>query len=194
MMFLLFGVFLLKESAKKALISFDSLIFKYVFAFVSDVGIYDRVVVQDVIKTMAQVQQLNRQSQRSFKVVVLMEAENLTKDAQHSLRRTMEKYASTCKLILCCESASRIIDPLRSRCMTIRVPAPTNAEVIIINPENNLVFFLFFLICQMRSCIELVCAKERLKLSELWMKLLVEKANGNVRRAICLLEGNVAQQ
>lgn len=58
-----------------------------------------------------------------------MEAENLTKDAQHALRRTMEKYASTCKIILCCESSSRIIDPLRSRCMIIRVPAPSDMEV-----------------------------------------------------------------
>lgn len=58
-----------------------------------------------------------------------MEAENLSKDAQHALRRTMEKYASTCKIILCCESSSQIIDPLRSRCMIIRVPAPSDIEV-----------------------------------------------------------------
>ena len=58
-----------------------------------------------------------------------MEAENLTKEAQHSLRRTMEKYAATCKIILCCESASRIIEPLRSRCMIFHVAAPNDDEV-----------------------------------------------------------------
>jgi len=58
-----------------------------------------------------------------------LEAENLTKEAQHSLRRTMEKYAANCKIILCCESASRIIEPLRSRCMVIRVSAPSDEEV-----------------------------------------------------------------
>jgi replication factor C subunit 3/5 len=42
----------------------------------------------------------------------------------------MEKYAATCKIILCCESASRIIEPLRSRCMVIRVEAPTDDEVL----------------------------------------------------------------
>ena len=58
-----------------------------------------------------------------------MEAENLTKEAQHSLRRTMEKYAATCKIILCCESASRLIEPLKSRCMIIPVASPTFDEV-----------------------------------------------------------------
>ncbi|KAI3415732.1 Subunit of heteropentameric Replication factor C (RF-C) [Globodera pallida] len=139
----------------------------------SDVGIYDRVIVQEVVKTMAQVEQLNRTAQKAFKVVVLMEAENLSREAQQSLRRTMEKYAGTCKIVLCCESASRVIDPLRSRCMLIRVAAPSDAE--------------------MRACIEFVCAKEHVNLSEFWMKLLIEKAAGNVRRAICLLEGSVAQ-
>lgn len=59
-----------------------------------------------------------------------MEAESLSRDAQHALRRTMEKYASSCKIILCCESSSRIIDPLRSRCVMIRVPSPSEFEVI----------------------------------------------------------------
>jgi replication factor C subunit 3/5 len=62
-------------------------------------------------------------------VVVLMEADNLTKDAQHTLRRTMEKYAGSCKLILCCQSVTKVIDPLRSRCMIIRVPAPSDNDV-----------------------------------------------------------------
>lgn len=139
----------------------------------SDVGIHDRIVVQEVIKGMAQVQQLNKAAQKVYKVVVLMEAENLTKEAQHSLRRTMEKYAATCKIILCCESASRIIEPLRSRCMIIRVPAPSADEI--------------------QTCVEFICDKERVGISEQWMKRLIEKSGGNMRRALCLLEGNVAQ-
>lgn len=64
-------------------------------------------------------------------VVVLMEADQLTRDAQNALRRTMEKYAQTCRLILCCDSISKIIDPLRSRCMAVRVAAPSNEDVCI---------------------------------------------------------------
>lgn len=64
-------------------------------------------------------------------VLILTEVDQLTKDAQHALRRTMEKYTATCRLILCCNSTSKVIDPIRSRCLGVRVSAPTLDEVSI---------------------------------------------------------------
>ncbi|CAF1541155.1 unnamed protein product, partial [Adineta steineri] len=94
----------------------------------SDVGIYDRVVIHELIKTIAQTKQINSIEQRSFKIIVIVEVDKLTRDAQHSLRRTMEKYVSSCRLILCCNSTSRVIPAIRSRCLGIRIAAPTTDE------------------------------------------------------------------
>lgn len=95
----------------------------------SEVGIQDRVVVQEIIKDMAQTKQINPVAQKQFKVVVLMEVDDLTRDAQDALRRTMERYAATCRLILCCESINKVSEPLRSRCTLIRVPSPSDKQI-----------------------------------------------------------------
>jgi replication factor C subunit 3/5 len=95
----------------------------------SDVGNNDRLVVQELIKEIAMYRLADTNSQKQFKCVVLVEVDQLSKHAQHALRRTMEKYSSSCRLILCCNSPSKVIDPLRSRCLGIRIGAPTLDEV-----------------------------------------------------------------
>ena len=62
-------------------------------------------------------------------VVIIHEADSLTRDAQAALRRTMEKYMSNMRLILCANSTSKLIAPIRSRCLLMRVAAPTAEEV-----------------------------------------------------------------
>ena len=80
----------------------------------SDVGIYDRVVIQELIKTVASAQQIHVPSSNDsngpapFKVVVITEVDRLSKDAQHALRRTMEKYMATCRIILMANSTSKV--------------------------------------------------------------------------------------
>jgi len=75
----------------------------------SECGNHDRIIVQQIIKEIAQSRPLEvNVSSKPFKVVVLNAVDELTKDAQAALRRTMEKYMSTCRLILCCNSPSKV--------------------------------------------------------------------------------------
>ncbi|OLN92119.1 Replication factor C subunit 5 [Colletotrichum chlorophyti] len=95
----------------------------------SDVGNYDRVVVQDLLKEVAQTQQVDQSAKQKFKVVVINEADHLTRDAQAALRRTMEKYSPNLRLILLANSTANIIAPIRSRTLLVRVAAPTHEEI-----------------------------------------------------------------
>ena len=104
-----------------------------------DAGNNDRYVIQDVLKEMASTKNIRsvtnmtgddeEKIKSALKVVVLTQVDRLSKQAQAALRRTMEKYASTCRLILCCESPSKLIGPLQSRCLGVRVAAPSVDEV-----------------------------------------------------------------
>ncbi len=58
-----------------------------------------------------------------FKILFLDEADNLTQEAQASLRRMMERYAASCRFILSCNYSSRIIEPIQSRCAVFRFRA-----------------------------------------------------------------------
>lgn len=83
----------------------------------SEADNYDRVIVQKLIKEVAGSMQLDKSQQKAFKVVVIHEMDQLTHAAQASLRRTMETYMPTCRIIANCESLSKVIQPLKSRCL-----------------------------------------------------------------------------
>ena len=115
----------------------------------SDVGMYDRIVIQEILKEIAQTQQVDLNAKQRFKglylpsvpahllkillippeVVIINEADSLSRDAQAALRRTMEKYMSNLRIILCANSTSKLIAPIKSRCLLMRVAAPNQEEV-----------------------------------------------------------------
>ncbi|KAJ3434318.1 replication factor c subunit [Anaeramoeba flamelloides] len=103
-----------------------------------------------------------------YRVVILNEVDLLTREAQQALRRTMEKYTKTCRLILVCVNVSAIIEPLRSRCLLIRVPAPNKSEV--------------------QTLLEGVVKRQKLNAPTMFLKKIVNNSDLNIRRAILMLQ------
>lgn len=150
-----------------------------------DAGLNDRYVVQEVIKEMAANRNLASAGRGlsgggdekadskdkggvNFKIVVLVEADKLTRQAQAALRRTMEKYAVGCRLILCCNNQSKVIDPVRSRCLGIRVPSPSHDDIC--------------------SVLKTVSRKEKINLPDELAVNIARESSRNMRRAILMLE------
>lgn len=96
----------------------------------SDLGNNDRIIIQDLLKEIGQTEQaMFNKGKFKFKIVVINEADSLSRDAQAALRRTMEKYSTNIRLILISNSTSNIIAPIKSRTLLIRVSLPTISEI-----------------------------------------------------------------
>ena len=103
-----------------------------------------------------------------FKILFLDEADNLTSEAQASLRRMMERYSGSCRFILSCNYSSRIIEPIQSRCAVFRFRAYSTEAV--------------------RSQLERVAKGEGKKVSADAMETILGASGGDMRRAVNLLQ------
>ncbi|XP_078437461.1 ATPase family associated with various cellular activities (AAA) [Wolffia australiana] len=134
----------------------------------SDAGFQDRYIVQDIIKEMAKNRPIDAKGRKGYKVLVLNEVDKLSREAQHSLRRTMEKYSASCRLILCCNSSSKVTEAVRSRCLNVRVSAPSEEHII--------------------KVLEFISKKENLQLPRGLASRIASHSNRNLRRAVLSLE------
>lgn len=130
---------------------------------------FDKYLIQEIIQDYAKSQLLNIfKNNKLFKIVIINKIDNLSYYAQASLRRTMEKYSDTCKFILISEQLSKIIEPLRSRCLLIRVPLPSEAQIL--------------------ETLLHICDKEQMKISYRDLHEIIKKSENKVNNAIWLLE------
>jgi replication factor C subunit 3/5 len=103
---------------------------KYHIVIHLDKNNFDKYIIQNVIKAYSQQMPLQlAQSARGFRAVVIDEIDHISKHAQAGLRRTMEDYKQ-CRFVLWCHNNNPVIKALRSRCFCIRIPAPSEDEVM----------------------------------------------------------------
>ena len=130
---------------------------------------FDKYLIQEIIQDYARSELLNIiKNRKLFKVVIINKIDNLSYYAQASLRRTMEIYSHSCKFILISDQLSKIIEPLRSRCLLVRVPLPTREQIL-----NTLLY---------------ICNKEDIVINFNNLYEIIQNSDNKMSHAILLLE------
>jgi len=131
-------------------------------------------VVREKVKNFAQLTASGKRPDGRpcppFKIIILDEADSMTKDAQSALRRTMEKEGRTTKFCLICNYVSRIIEPLTSRCAKFRFK-PLAKDILV-------------------QRIKMITEKESVAIDDDGMEALVETSEGDLRKAITTLQSS----
>lgn len=127
-------------------------------------------VVRQKIKTFA-TQKVTLPAGR-HKIIILDEADSMTKGAQQALRRTMELHSATTRFALACNTSNKIIEPIQSRCAILRYSKLSDEEVL-------------------RRLLE-VCAAEKVAYDNGGMEALLFTAEGDMRNALNNLQSTWA--
>ncbi|HUW47181.1 MAG TPA: replication factor C small subunit [Patescibacteria group bacterium] len=122
-------------------------------------------VVRETVKTFARMKSIG---EIPFKILILDEADNMTSDAQQALRRTMERFTETCRLIMCANYSGKIIEPIQSRC------APFRFTYL---PREEHDYYL-----------KDIAAKEKVKLTTEGLDAIFEVCGGDLRKATNTLQ------
>jgi replication factor C small subunit len=104
----------------------------------------------------------------SFKIIIMDEADHLTGDAQHALRRTMEVYKKTARFCLIGNYSENIIDPIQSRCSVFRYGSLDEKDI--------------------RDRLTLIAEEENLQIVDEGLDALFQASGGDLRKAINMLQ------
>ncbi|KAI6228124.1 Replication factor C subunit 5 [Aphelenchoides besseyi] len=104
----------------------------------------------------------------NFKLIILDEADAMTKEAQNALKRVIEKYALNIRFCLICNHVSSIIPAIQSRCTRFRF-APLKKEQIIPRLDH-------------------VIAEEKLNVTADGKEALFQLSGGDMRKILNVLQ------
>ncbi|RLF05272.1 MAG: replication factor C small subunit [Thermoprotei archaeon] len=113
-------------------------------------------------------------SEIPFKLIILDEADNMTGDAQQALRRTMELYSRTARFILIANYASKIIEPIQSRCAIFRFQPLPKEEAF--------------------ERLRYIARQEGIEVADDGLQAIWEESEGDLRKAINTLQSASAIQ
>ncbi|KAK3013092.1 hypothetical protein RJ639_008153 [Escallonia herrerae] len=125
-------------------------------------------VVRQQIQDFASTQSFSFGPKPSVKLVLLDEADAMTKDAQFALRRVIEKYTKSTRFALICNHVNKVIPALQSRCTRFRF-APLDS-------------------IHVTERLKHVIAAEGLDVHESGLAALVQLCNGDMRKALNILQ------
>lgn len=126
-------------------------------------------VIREKVKTFARMRALG---EKTFKIMVLDEADNMTSDAQQALRRTMERYTKTCRFILICNYSGKIIEPIQSRCAIFRFTPLSNKDIA--------------------DYLQHIVKNEGITITDDGIQALIDVCEGDMRKAINTLQASAS--
>jgi replication factor C subunit 2/4 len=103
-----------------------------------------------------------------YKIIILDEADAMTKEAQAALRKVMEENSNITRFCFICNYINQIIEPINSRCVKIRFK-PINKKNII-------------------DKLEWISVKEKIIINREALYSIAEISNGDFRKSILMLQ------
>ena len=103
-----------------------------------------------------------------YKIIILDEADAMTKEAQAALRKVMEENSDITRFCFICNYINQIIEPINSRCVKIRFK-PINKESLI----NKLKW---------------ISQNENISINQSAIECIGDISNGDLRKSILMLQ------
>lgn len=122
--------------------------------------------VREQIKSFANI----KVSGIPIKIVLIDDFDLMTEDAQFALRRVIEQNSDLTKFILICNNVFKVIEPIQSRCVVIKMKPISNEKV-----EERLA---------------LIIENEKINISREELRNIADECNGDLRKAINLVNNS----